>query len=146
MRKTWIISLLAMVAIYGRATTVTGTVTDSDGQTWNNGAITATFVPGPSGTGTHGTIPSPVKAALNGSGAFSMTVAANSTFTPPGSKWRFTVCPNATTGCVSATLVISGASESISTQLSAHPYQQQTYERSECYGKRYGRSGDWKFR
>lgn len=121
MRKLWIaLGLAFSVMCHAQSTTVTATITDSDGQTWNNGTVTATFVPTPQGYNwPGGVIPNQVKGTMNGSGAFSISLPDNSTITPTGSAWRFSICPNASAPCVSTQIPVSGSSQNLSTQLSA---------------------------
>lgn len=105
----------------GQTTATTATITDSDGQTWNNGKVTATFVPGPPQAyrWPGGMIPASVTGTMNGSGEFSISLPDNSTITPVGSMWNFSICPNASAACVSRQLPVSGSTQDISTQLSA---------------------------
>lgn len=116
--------LLGMMvgAASAQSTSVTATITDHpDGQTWNNGTVTATFIPGPvqSFVWPGGAIPNQVSAVMNGSGTFTMSLPDNSTITPIGSTWNFSICPNASTHCVSAQIAVTGGSEDLSSQLSA---------------------------
>ena len=116
-----IASLLLPSLAVAQSTSVTATITDTDGQTWNNGAVTATFVPGPpqSYTWPGGTIPLTVSGTMNGSGQFTISLPDNSTITPIGSQWRFTLCPNASAPCVSTSIAVAGASIDLSSQLSS---------------------------
>lgn len=112
--------LVASVA-YGQSTSITATITDTDGQTWNNGTVTATFVPGPPNAyrWPGGAIPLTIAGTMNGSGTLTLSLPDNSTITPVGSQWRFTLCPNASAGCVSTAIAVSGSSENLSSQLSS---------------------------
>jgi len=56
---------------------------------------------------------------MDGSGTFSISLPDNTTITPIGSGWRFSVCPNSSSPCVSTQITVSGASMSVSTQLSS---------------------------
>jgi hypothetical protein len=120
--KRWMLLFALAAPLAAQSTTITATITDTpDGQTWNNGTVTAAFVPGSAAPSswTGGAIPNQVAGVMNGSGAFTISLPDNKTVTPSGSAWRFTLCPDATTGCVNATLPVTGASESLSAQLSA---------------------------
>jgi len=127
-------SLLALILLAGSAlpalaqsTTVSATVTDTDGFAWKAGTYRISFVPNPS-------IPNPqsyiwsggnlqqnnlFQAALTSSGAFSVTIPDNSFIAPAGSMWQFTACPNATTGCVNIILSANGSTLNLTSQLSA---------------------------
>ena len=124
--KKLLLSLLLLLApgsLFAQSTTVSGQVTDAGGQTWNNGTVTATFVPPPSSpngpwswTGgtldpTHHTF---ISGALGGSGAYSISVPDNNTITPTGSKWLITVS-SATQpqGQAQQTLVITSGSQTV---------------------------------
>jgi hypothetical protein len=113
--------LLGLAACAQSTTTVTATITDSDGQTWNNGTVTASFLPGPvqNYKWPGGAIPSQVRANLDGSGSFTMNLPDNSTITPVGSLWNFSICPNASAPCVTKQIAVSGPSLDLSSQLSA---------------------------
>jgi hypothetical protein len=118
--------ILAIVAssltLHAQSTIVSATITDfPDGQSWNNGAVTATFVPGPTKAykWPGGAIPLNVTGTMNGSGTFTISVPDPTTITPRGSGWRFTICPNASSGCQTKQVPVSGASIDISAQLSA---------------------------
>src|SRR6185312_11721506 len=86
-------------------TNVTATITDSDGQTWNNGRWTVTiYNPNPqSPPSINGT---PLTAnqlnqtgTLSSSGVMTVTLANNSIVAPTGTYWVFTICPNASSAC-----------------------------------------------
>jgi hypothetical protein len=95
--------------------TVTGTVTDAASQAFANGTYRVTFVPvaGFPGPYSSGGSPFPTSTtytgALDGSGAFSISMIASTAITPIGSSWAFNFCPLADAGCYSVTLAISGA-------------------------------------
>lgn len=122
MKLIRLIAMLLALSAAALATTVTGTVTDTDGQTWNGGAYTITYtntIPGaPSVNGA--SITTSFSGNLDSSGALAVTLPANATIFPAGSKWSFNVCPainNPT--CYSTAITIVGSSQSISSQLSA---------------------------
>lgn len=118
-----IIAFGCLFCFYASAqtTSASATITDSDGNTWNNGTVTATFVPGPvnSYKWPGGPIPNQVSGSMNGSGTFTISLPDNTTITPKGSAWRFSICPNASAPCVSAQIAVSGSSMNLSSQLSA---------------------------
>lgn len=103
MRKLFLFFTFLLLASSASAQ-VTGTVTDSDAQTWNNGNWSVSLVPlsgNPplqyyiSGTTTP-VSPQTQSGSLNGSGAFSVTLPAiNSNIAPSNSAWQFSVCPAA---------------------------------------------------
>ena len=121
--KKWCVGALIVGALGLRAqsTSVTATIADSDGQTWNNGTVTATFVPGPTNAykWTGGTIPNQIAGAMDDMGTFTISPPDNTTITPIGSAWRFTICPNASSGCQSKQITVAGSSMDLSAQLSA---------------------------
>lgn len=118
-------------------TVVTGTVTDPNGLPYANGTIQAQLIP----AGITPTLPPPCQqqtqtpcsvnpftsASLDITGKFSMNLASNAVLSPGGTKWQFTVSgtsglpPPVGTGTqtFSAQITISGASQSLSTTLSA---------------------------
>lgn len=123
MRKIFQLGLFLMcvIAVRAQSTVITATITDTDGQTWNNGTVTASFLPGPVGkySWPGGPIPPMVSANLDGTGTFTMTLPDNSTITPVGSLWNFSICPNASSPCVVKQMAVSGATLNLSTQLSS---------------------------
>ncbi len=99
-------------------TTVTGTVTDSDGTVWANGTWKAIFYPTVTAPMLPDGVQSVFSGALDGTGSLSVSIPANNS---NGGYWTFTACPNVSnsaTFCQSTTLLISGSSQSISSQLS----------------------------
>lgn len=83
---------------------VSGTVTDSSSQTWNNGTITFTFVTNPqypasqySWTG--GTLPTTISGTLNSGGAYSISLPSNTAISPIGTSWQAQVCSQASFPC-----------------------------------------------
>lgn len=115
--KKFIPALLALLglALPVKATTVTATVVDPNAVAYANGTVLATFIPGPGGPARAN-----VTGSLNSSGAFSITLTDNTTISPVGSKWQVQVCAFAGAPCMTLDpLVISGGSQSLSTQLNA---------------------------
>src|SRR5271167_208844 len=104
MNKRFLIYLMLLlmalsICSLAQTTTVSATITDSDGQTWNNGTFSVVFVPAPNGQNTqcNGSPFSsgPVTGVLNGSGVFSVNLQQNTNCFPTGSTWQFSICPNA---------------------------------------------------
>jgi hypothetical protein len=84
-----------------QSTTLSGQVTDTGSQSWNNGTITATLRlnPGypsfPSYTWTGGILNPTISGTLNASGAYSISLPSNSAIVPGGTQWLLTVSPQA---------------------------------------------------
>jgi hypothetical protein len=117
------LALLFAVPVLAQAqsTTVSGQVTDAGGQSWNNGTLTAQFVPNPqfptisSYTWTGGTLNQTISGALNGTGGYSaLSIPSNNAITPQGSHWQFTFCPQATFPCFTTVLItITGGTQTV---------------------------------
>jgi hypothetical protein len=107
--------------VFSQSTSVTASITDTDGNTWNYGSVTATFSPGPvtSYVWAGGPIPNQVKGTMNGSGTFTISLPDNNTIQPSGTSWNISICPWASAPCVSKNFVVTGSSINLSTQLSA---------------------------
>lgn len=122
MKQLFAAVIMLFATIGAHATTVTGTVTDSDSIAWANGNVTFKLT----GTGgpysCAGTAMTPdqltVVATMDGSGAFSTTLCDNSTITPVNSQWSMQVCSAATAPCqfIAATTV-SGSSQSLTSYI-----------------------------
>src|ERR1700679_3349340 len=120
---TVIILLGALFAVKASATTVTGTVTDSDSIAWANGSITFKLV-GNGGQNYYcsGTLMTPsqttVIASLDSSGTFSTTLCPNASITPVNTQWSITVssATTAPTQTLAAT-TISGSSQSLTSYI-----------------------------
>lgn len=120
---------LNAVSSLAQMTTVTATVTDSDGTLWANGTVTAQFVPNPSqpnvniyninGTPLSTAVLNQGPISLGSPGAFSLSVYDNTKITPVGSQWQFTVCPLAQSKCGIATTAVSGTTQSITALVDA---------------------------
>ncbi len=127
----WMLLSLMLVPVVGlgQSVTVTGTVTDADGQAWSNANVRATLVlpSGPFGnvlaTAGGATVIAKTNGVTSGTGTFSLSLAETSTLDQPGGVWQITVCPNVSytpnsgTGCVTARVAIKGTSD-ISSQFS----------------------------
>jgi hypothetical protein len=119
-----LLSLSSSVAL-AQFTSVTATISDSDGQTWNNGRWSATlYNPFPANPPSIGGVPlTATQLNLGGflspSGVLTASMADNSQVAPTGTQWQFTICPNASTQCSTMLSAVSGASENLSTTLSS---------------------------
>ena len=126
------VAFVALVATgaWGQFTTVTGTVIDPNGIAYSNGTITAQLVTaGVTPTINGGSFSMSGSAGLDAAGKFTMRLADNGSMVPNTLKWSFTVCsakgtvnPAIGTGsqCFTpASITITGATQSISTQLQA---------------------------
>jgi hypothetical protein len=119
------------VPAFAQFTTVTGTVVDPHSVPYALGTITPTLVSSASPTLNGQPYSPPTQpVGLDKNGFFSFNVADNTQLQPAGTKWNFTVCsatgtvqPAVGTGSqcftLAAPITISGATQSISTQLNA---------------------------
>lgn len=129
MRKlTLVISALFLSSLaYGQSlTTVTATITDPSTQAFVAGTATAEFQRAFNSQGVtpviNGTpiVERPAQVALDGTGTFTINLANLLLVAPTGGKWRFTLCPNASSSCfVVDSLNVVGASVNLSISLSA---------------------------
>lgn len=90
-------------------TTVNVNVTDTAGQPWANGTISAQLQ---TAFGAHLNVP-PVTSVLDSSGNATITLAANLAITPPGSGWYITACPQATSPCYARAYTIAGSTQDL---------------------------------
>lgn len=126
-KKYWFHAALLIVllsATYGHSqtTAVTLQVTDTDGQTWNNGTW-STQIYSPSGVpcctynlaGTTTPVPGQSQTGpLSSSGGASISLTANASIVPSGTLWSFTVCPQAfPSPCYTQAFQIVGTSQNI---------------------------------
>jgi hypothetical protein len=128
MISRWLLVCLSLCTLsaFGQSTTVSATITDSDGTVWANGTYTIIFTPNPAYPGTSRYIWSggnlntnPIVGTINGSGTFSLSLPSNTEITPAGSTWNFTICPNAIQKCQSINVSITGATQDLTAVLSA---------------------------
>lgn len=115
------ISLLSIFA-YGQSTSVTLQVTDTpDNQTWNNGSWQVQLQ-GPIGSnaniftinGTGAVVPNQRQSgALSGTGGASLTLTSSTSISPTGSRWVFTVCPQASSPCNTSSIFIFGTAQTV---------------------------------
>lgn len=117
--------LILSIPCYPQTSVVSATITDSDGQTWNNGTFSVVFVPSPTApqqvqcNGSSFTS-GPVTGNLNASGVFSVALQQNTNCFPVGSTWQFSICPNASSQCTTMKNIVVGSSAlSVSTLFSA---------------------------
>lgn len=114
--------LLLGAGALAQTTSVTATVTDSDGTIWKNGTWSVDFVANPANPyGTYyfnGSIipPSMIhqSGSIDSSGALSFIVDQNASITPVGSSWNLKVCPDAITQCGIFNFTAIGASMDLS--------------------------------
>ena len=119
-------SSMAWATACTNLTTVSSTgVVDSDSMTWANGTLPASIVypqqifSFSALACAGGTFLPQYTTTLNGSGAFSIALPTVSSISPLGSQWALTICPNATSGCYTYTIVTSGSTQDITTALNA---------------------------
>lgn len=108
MKNLWFGLLLFCCSLSAQTTTVTATVVDSDGQSWNNGTWSLAFTPNPAypnlssylfnGVPLNQAVTSQ-NGTMNGSGTLGFSVYQNGAVFPAGSTWTITVCPQATAKC-----------------------------------------------
>lgn len=116
---------------FAQSTTVSATVTDSDSTVWANGTCAANYLqvpnfPGPLYGPGGALLPASVSCNLNGSGAFSIALVPTASITGPSNHSSpgvtFTVCPglgNRPACYTTPTIVIAGATQSVTTQINA---------------------------
>lgn len=129
MYKFLLASLLGVCLSASAATsTVTGTVTDTDGQAWNLGNYTATLtipnnlfnrdVPRIGGVPVY---PAVIKGTMSATGFISGTFTDTSSVDQPGTKWVFQLCPR-TSGsnvCVTVATTVIGATVNLTPAFSS---------------------------
>jgi hypothetical protein len=117
--RLFIVCLVLAAPMFGQSTSVTVNVTDSSGQIWIGGNYKIGFWTNPSfpngyqwqgSTFNQTTI---FTGTMDGSGNFTVSIPDNSTISPSGSAWKFTVCPLATFPCFDEVIGVSGTSQSI---------------------------------
>ncbi len=129
MKKFLCALLLGLSALaHAQTTTVSATVTDTDGVVWANGTWKVAFTPNPSNPNPavyniNGTPLSPSimnqSGMINNSGVLSVAVYQQAPITPVGSSWTLTVCPNAVTACGIYNFTAVGATMSLSSTLTS---------------------------
>jgi len=114
-------------------TQVSATLKDLGGTVWANANVMISFVPAPN-------IPGPYfwgdiggdgdwivihNITADANGFFTLGLQDNTTVTPAGSMWRFTIAPNATQPAVIFTLMLAGSAMDISSVFTSQSYQLQ---------------------
>lgn len=120
--------LLCCLSGYGQATSITGTITDSNGQLWAGATVILNFkgVPGrnPPFTWSGGSYPTSQTTVADATlGTFTITgIAPNNQIVPVGSSYTLTICPLATTACSTFPLIInySGTAINISSTITSY--------------------------
>lgn len=128
LRSLFLVLFLSPLAL-AQFTLVSGTVTDPNGLPYALGTITAQLVTaGVSPTVNGSSFAMAASAGLNSAGSFTMQLVSNALMVPSTLQWSFTVCsaqgtiqPAGGNGsqCFTVLITISGASQSISSTLSA---------------------------
>lgn len=129
MRKILAVTVMTLVFCGSAvATTVTATVTDPNSVLYGNATYTITFQPAP-GTrasdyllngATFTGRDNPITGSLNSSGVLSVTLTDNALVSPSGSTWTFRITSaNGTNSFTAGSILISGTSISLTSQLSA---------------------------
>ena len=120
MQLRWILAFALSGVAIGQTTAVTAVITDPDSQTWNNGTWSATLLSsGPPFINGVPVTQTSASGVMDGGGTITTTIADNSRITPGGSQWRFTICPLATGSCSTVLVSTAGASQNLSSTLSA---------------------------
>src|SRR5208282_1708407 len=125
MKRVLLFILFAGLGVgFSQTSAITATVTDPDGQTWNNGTYSIVFMPTPGTPGPfswQGTANFPQKytGSLSVSGVLSVSIPNNNYIKPLGSKWQFTLCSNSSAACQNIVTPVTGASPNLSSTLSA---------------------------
>lgn len=123
-----LLALIFLISSYANAQfgTVSATITDGAGQAFNNGTYKVELVPAfgfgnPVRTDTGLPVtPTQVNGVLDGTGSFAGVVLTRTDFIgPAGSLWKFTICPDATSGCFTYSTTITTSTPSLTAQLSA---------------------------
>ncbi|HEY1645804.1 MAG TPA: hypothetical protein VGF75_05545 [Candidatus Saccharimonadales bacterium] len=110
----WMIVLALFIAFVlmcipagAQSTTVSATVVDQAGTTWTNGTWKLDLIPNPNATQNIYWNGSPLPnsqwhygGSLDSSGAFSQSVPSTNFITPSGATYTETICPNATSQCI----------------------------------------------
>jgi hypothetical protein len=126
MRKFWFFLAFAMsLQAMAQTSTVTVNVTDSAGQTWNNGTVSYVFVPNPiyggqtpqfSGSALASSYLVPTVVILSSSGTGSISALPRTDYiTPIGGQWKFVICPQFTAPCGTLITPITAATVNLST-------------------------------
>lgn len=126
LRKLQLLLVLFMSSLaYGQYTTVTATVTDSNGQPYTHCTGAAIWIDQNATLGHMSTLfgssfqkKIPI-AACDGFGHFQMVLADNQQIGPRPSQWQFSICNGTGTPCFTKMLTITGATQDIGSSLSS---------------------------
>src|SRR5271168_88020 len=124
MKKLLILfSVLFALGASAQSTTISSTIIDPLGNSWNYGTVTAVFQRAP-GTGvpvwSGGTLnPIPATVNLTSSGGLTMTLPSTNYITPAGGTWIFNVCPNSTQQCAVFSTAVIGTTLDINPLIAA---------------------------
>lgn len=119
-----VLILFCSVAAHAQSTTVSGTITDSNGQAFIGGTYNIVFYSNglPPPFNWNGSVLSQYTSfsgVLDGTGSFSgVSVPSSNYITPTGTAWTFTVCPNSTSPCYSQIIPVTGSTLSVSSLIS----------------------------
>lgn len=117
--RLFILCAVLAVSAFGQSTSVTVNVTDSSGQVWISGNYKISFWTNPSFPNGYQWQGSPFNqttiftGTMDGSGNFTVSIPDNSTISPAGSAWKFTVCPLSTFPCYDQIIGVSGTTQNI---------------------------------
>ena len=107
----------------GQLLSVTATITDSDGQTWNNGSCGIILINSTGGTSYYnGTIlPAFYTCAINSAGVLNASLYNTNTITPSSSLYTFNICSNTSAACSNFQIPVTGTdlSSAISSRITA---------------------------
>ena len=118
-----ILLLFDAISCNAQSTTVSGTIQDANGQAFANGTYRIQFNPNgiappfqwngsPFDPSTH-----IFSGVLNSSGAFSGVSVPSNAFIASLTQWNFTVCPASSSPCFTQSLVVLGATQSVSSSI-----------------------------
>ncbi len=128
-REILLLVFLSLIPCYlapAQTTAVTATITDTDGQTWNNGFWSATlYNPFPANPPSYNGVPLTaaqmnLSGFMDGSGVLTGTFSDNSLLAPNGTQWNITLCPQANVQCSTGLTAIIGSSANLSTLFSSY--------------------------
>jgi len=124
-----LILLTASIAFGQGLSTVTATITDPDGQTWNNGTYAINLMPAANTTQPPSWIQAPGQVGtpfavkyvgnLTSSGVLNITLPDNNFIFPLGTQWSFTLCSNTSASCQTIVTSVTGLAPNLPTALSA---------------------------
>ena len=125
MKWLWSLIVLLAMPVLGQTTTVSANpVTDTDSQTWNNGNYTITFNPVPGKPGPYfyngvPFVPQVYTGNMSNGGVLTQVLPSSNFITPSGTTWNFVICPNASAGCLTTNIAVSGSTQDITSTVDA---------------------------